>query len=114
MKRMTTQAQGGADPRTAQFIEVVAALVVMSAMHTFCYFVFGRNDFSVSYDLCVLVGGFLTTVFATMFLRWNRGWHVGQIALFVFAALVLSLVHLIVHPALIGDLIGRALDDRGF
>ena len=114
MKQMTMQAHRGTDPRTTQFVEVLTALVVMSSIHTFCYFSLGRYTFSVSYDLCVVIAGCLTAVFAAMFLRRSRSWHVGQIAVFVSATLVLILVHLIFHPALIGDLIWRSLDDRGF
>ena len=114
MKLMTMQAHRGTDPRTTQFVEVLTALVVMSSIHTFCYFSLGRYTFSVSYDLCVVIAGCLTAVFAAMFLRRSRSWHVGQIAVFVSATLVLILVHLIFHPALIGDLIWRSLDDRGF
>ena len=111
---MTTQTHRQTDPRTTQFVEVLTALLVLTVVHTLCYLAVGRYAFSSSYDLCVVLAGCFVTVFAATVLRRTRGWHAGQIAFFVGGSLALSLVHLIVHPALIGNLIWRSLDDRGF
>jgi multidrug transporter EmrE-like cation transporter len=93
-----------------QFVEVLAALVVWSAFHGLCYLLIGRHTFESTYDIWTGFGSFGLALFAVIMLHRSRQWHVGQISLFLLGALSLSVAHLLLHPALIGECIWRMID----
>jgi len=82
------------DPRTRQFFEVLAAIVIVAGVHAASFFLAVESDhlFSSGYAMWVFVvlPAFAIIIAAT--LTASRRWHWGQALLLIVAATVATFI----------------------
>ncbi|WP_395753640.1 hypothetical protein [Prosthecobacter sp.] len=88
------------DPRTAQFIELLIAIGLLTAVHLTSYVLVARTHYAEAYVTWALLGPLGLAITGAAVLLITKRWHWGQAVYFVVIALVLSLLQLL---AMAGD-----------